>query len=75
MTQAAAIVEYLQRFHTITRAECMTKLGIMEITPRLVELEALGFVFNRSRVRHINQQGKAVQICRYSIAKFPKGWK
>lgn len=75
MTQAAQIVEYLKRFHTITRAECMSRLGIMEITPRLVELEALGFVFNRDRVRHINGQGKSVQICLYSIAKYPKGWK
>ena len=75
MKQAIRILDYLRDHKTITRAECMTQLGIMEITPRISELESVGFVFNRERVRHENKAGRAVNLCRYSIAQYPQGWK
>lgn len=74
MIQRAALLSYMEQHGSVTRAEAMTKLGVVELSSRLLELEGLGFKFNRQPVQVRNRYGRTVRVCRYSIAKYPKGW-
>jgi hypothetical protein len=73
MSQAAAIIAEIEQAGGITRLQAM-RLGIMELSARIGELEARGFVFSRYRTVVATRRGTA-RVMRYRIAQYPKNWR
>ena len=67
MTQKEQIIDYLQRFKTITPMEAFGDLGITKLATRISEMRKEGMEFNIETVKRKNRFGKTVWFCRYSL--------
>lgn len=63
MTQKEQIIDYLQRFKTITPMEAFADLGITKLATRISEMRRDGMEFNIKTVKSKNRFGKAVWYC------------
>ena len=70
MTQAKRIIEYINRFGSITPMEAFRDLGITKLATRISELRKTGIEFNKEYIKSKNRFGEDVYYMRYS---FPKG--
>lgn len=68
-TQKEQIVKYMKEHGSITRLDSSCKLFIFELSARIVELEKMGWVFNKARESRKNKYGQTKTFTRYSIAK------
>lgn len=67
--QRTRIVEYMRKNGSITRLESCTQLFIFELASRIVELEARGWVFDKSWETAKNSYGETKTFVRYRILK------
>lgn len=65
-TQCKRIVEYIRKNGNITSLMEYEKLGVTQLCARIVDLESLGFVFNKPRFKVGNCKNP---ITHYSIAE------
>lgn len=69
MTQRERIVRYLKDNGSITAYEAVAELGILQLSARLVELEKMGYSFERERITRRNRYGEMISFMRYSFPK------
>jgi hypothetical protein len=66
-TQAARIVEYMQKFGGITQFEALRDLGVMRLASRISELRKKGYVIEAKIEAVKNRFDETVYIKRYSL--------
>lgn len=66
MTQGERIIDYINRFGSISRKEAFNDLGITELSARICELEKKGYSFDRKSETSKNRFGDPVTYTRYS---------
>ncbi len=67
MTQREQIIDYLQRFKTITPMEAYGDLGITKLATRISEMRRDGMEFKIETVKRKNRFGRTVRYARYSF--------
>ena len=67
MTQKEQILDYLERFKTITPMEAFADLGITKLATRVSEMRRDGIEFNIESVTSKNRFGKPVRFAKYSL--------
>lgn len=67
MTQKEQILDYLQRFKTITPMDAFADLGITKLATRVSEMRRDGVEFNIESVKSKNRFGKPVRFAKYSL--------
>lgn len=65
MTQADEIMEYIDRFGSITSKEAYDDLGITQLGARVWELKRKGVEFTELWTSGKNRKGKEVRFIRY----------
>ena len=69
MTQAERIIDYIEKFGSISRKEAFNDLGITELSARICELQKKGYTFTKTQETSKNRFGEAVTYTRYSRGK------
>lgn len=69
MTQCERILEYMQRFGSISSAEAFTELGVMRLASRISDIEKDGTPINRQTEHSKNRFGEKTHYVRYSIGE------
>jgi len=67
MTQAQKIVDYMQRFGSITTMEAFMDLGIARLASRIYDLKCEGYQIESDMVSKKNRYGENVKYARYWI--------
>ena len=67
MTQAKKIIEYINRFGSITPMEAFMDLGITKLATRISELRKEGMEFKKEYLKSKNRFGEDVYYMRYSL--------
>ena len=67
MTQKEQILDYLNRFKTITPMEAFADLGITKLATRVSEMRREGIEFNIETIKSKNRFGKPVWYAKYSL--------
>ena len=68
-TQKQRILDYVEEFKSISRREAFLDLGIVELSSRIGELEAMGHRFDRKTESSQNRYGEEVTYTRYTLIK------
>lgn len=68
-TQRERIVAYMKEHGAIDRLTCCTQLFIFELSSRIVELERMGWVFDKSWTSVKNSYGETKSFVMYRILK------
>ena len=66
MTQRDMILEYIDRFGSISPMEAFSDLGITKLATRVSELDAMGIPLEKTWESRRNRFGKKVRYKRYS---------
>jgi len=66
MTQHDAILDYIDRFGSITPMEAFSDLGITKLSTRISELIRGGTDIKKEPVKTVTRLGKATTFMRYS---------
>ena len=67
ITQKQRILDYVKEFGSISRRESFIDLGIVELSSRIGELEAMGYRFDRKTETSKNRYGEDVCYTRYTL--------
>ena len=67
MTQGERIIDYMEKFGSITPMEAFRDLGITKLATRISEMTALGMEFNKKMETSTNRYGQKVHYMRYSL--------
>ena len=67
ITQRDRVLMYIEEFGSISRRESFVDLGVVELSSRIGELEAMGYRFNRETETSKNRYGDSVSYTRYSL--------
>lgn len=67
-TQAERILDYIERFGSITQFEALQDLGCMRLASRISDLKKQGYPINGETVTVQNRFGEDCYIKRYSLA-------
>ena len=68
-TQREQVLQYINDFGSITRAQAFMDLGIAELAARICELQKEGYSFNKKQESAINRYGDRVYFTKYSLAE------
>ena len=68
-TQAQRLLDYMERFGSITQFEALRDLGVMRLASRISELRKNGHEITGEMVNVENRFGEFCQVKRYSIEK------
>lgn len=66
-TQNERIIDYLNRFGSITQLEALRDLGVMRLASRMSDLKRLGYPVVSKREMVLNRYGEKSPIARYSF--------
>ena len=66
MTQCEKVLDYRDRFGSISQLEALADLGIMRLASRICDIEKSGIAINRQTVKTKNRFGDKVHYTRYS---------
>ena len=69
MTQREQILDYLQRFETITPMQAFSDLGITKLATRISEMRRDGMEFNIEMIKGKNRLGKHMRYAKYSLKR------
>ena len=67
MTQADRIVDYINRFGSITPMQAFRDLGITKLATRVSEMKREGIQFNQEWQIAKNRYGEDVRFMKYSL--------
>lgn len=67
MTQNEKVLDYMERFGSITQIEALSDLGIMRLASRINDLKKKGYCVKKEMVKSKNRFGESVQFARYSL--------
>jgi len=65
MSQKADLLEYLNANGKITRLNAFTELGIAELSARVIDLEAEGYVVPRRMTEVTARNGRKCRVMQY----------
>ena len=65
MTQCEKILDYMDRFGSISPAEAFTDLGVMRLAARISDIEKSGIPIDRDMESSKNRFGEKVHYMRY----------
>jgi hypothetical protein len=68
-TQAQRVLQYMERFGSITQFEALKDLGVMRLASRISELRKNGYAITGEMVNVENRFGETCQVKRYTIKK------
>lgn len=69
MTQRDRVLDYINRFGSITSREAFNDLGVTQLAARICELNDRGYEFDKQYESAKNRFGENVSFVRYSIKK------
>lgn len=69
MTQAEMIVEYIDKFGSITSKDAFNDLGVTRLSARVADLKREGFAFEERWETSENGFGETVSYKRFSFKK------
>ena len=64
-TQQQRIIDYIDRFGSISPIEAFTDLGITKLATRIGELQNKGYYFSKKWETNKNRYGETVRYMRY----------
>ena len=67
MTQCERIIDYMNKFGSITTMEAFSDLGITRLASRIHDLREDGYEIEREIIRGKNRFGEPVHYMRYSL--------
>lgn len=67
MTQCEKIIDYMQRYGSITTYQAFMDLGITRLASRIHDLTVKGYDFDRKTETTKNRDGESVSFTRYSL--------
>lgn len=67
MTQNEKVLDYMERFGSITQIEALSDLGIMRLASRINDLKKKGHKINKKMVKRMNRFGERIQFAEYSL--------
>lgn len=70
-TQEQRILEYIEKFGSISTFQAFVDLGITRLASRIFDLSEKGYVFDRKQVETTNRFGEKTYYTRYSLARRP----
>jgi hypothetical protein len=65
MTQKTDLLDHLNAEGKITRAEAFNELGIAELSARVIDLEADGYIVPRKTVEVTARNGRKCRVTQY----------
>lgn len=68
-TQAKRILDYIERFGSITQYEAMQDLGVMRLASRISELRKSGHAITCEWTEVQNRLGEPCKVKKYSVKK------
>jgi hypothetical protein len=71
-SQAGRLLAHLESGRSIDRLQSFTVLGIVELSARIVELQAAGYLINKVRKTVGNRFGEKISVTDYSLAEQEK---
>ncbi len=69
MTQCDRVIDYINKFGSITSRDAVIDLGIMELPARICDLQRKGYTFKKRSESSKNRFGEKVHYIRYSLDK------
>lgn len=66
-TQKQRVLDYIERYGSITAFEAVKDLGILQLAARLTELKDEGYVFRKKQESALNRFGERIYYIRYSL--------
>lgn len=69
MTQAEMIVEYIDKFGSITSKDAFNDLGVTRLSARVADLKREGYAFEETWESSKNRFGETVSYKRFSFKK------
>lgn len=69
MTQAERIIDYMDKFGSITPMQAFYDLGITKLATRISEMRKGGMDFDQKYEEAFNRYGEKVHYMRYSLKK------
>jgi hypothetical protein len=66
-TQAGRLLTYLQSCQSINRLDALIKLGIFELSARVIDIESNGYIIAKSRKTITNQFNEKTSVTVYSL--------
>ena len=67
-TQAQRVLDYMERFGSITQLEALRDLGVMRLASRISDLRKQGYVIKGETESVMNRFDEKCSIKRYSLA-------
>lgn len=67
MTQGERILDYIEKFGSITSVDAFADLGITRLAARIYDLQEKGYVFEKEQASSVNRLGERVYYTRYSF--------
>ena len=68
-TQRQRVIDYINRFGSITSMQAFADLGITQLAARICELKDEGYEFKKEQVSSVNRFGETVYFKKYSFAE------
>jgi hypothetical protein len=68
-TQNQRILDYIDRFGSITQIDALRDLGVMRLASRISDLKRLGYPIESTQATVVNRFGEKCYISSYSLAK------
>lgn len=70
MTQNEKVLNYMEKFGSITQLEALSDLGIMRLASRISDLKKQDYKIKKEMVKSKNRFGENVQFARYSLEEW-----
>ena len=69
MTQSEMVLDYMERFGSISSMQAFSELGITRLSGRIYDLREKGHVIENIRKETVNRYGKRVHYDEYKLIK------
>lgn len=69
ITQAMRVLNYIEKYGSITQLEALNELGIMRLASRVSDLKKQGYPITGKLETVTNRYGESCKIKRYSLAR------
>jgi hypothetical protein len=66
-TQAGRLLTHLQSGQSINRLDALIKLGIFELSARVIDIESNGYIITKSRKTITNQFNEKTSVTVYNL--------
>lgn len=68
-SQAGRLLHHFEQGLSINRLDALVQLGIFELSARIIELQAHGYLINKQRKTVTNRFGEKTSVTEYRLVK------